>query len=82
MIPFGVTIPATVPQRSDIPERLMNYPVFGEFTNFSKTPAHHIYRNPPNGFVAYSLMQGRKVKRIECKTRYATDNHLLRNNRR
>jgi hypothetical protein len=26
MLPFGVTIPATVPQRSDIPEGLMNYP--------------------------------------------------------
>ena len=24
---FGVTIPATVPQRSEIPEGLMNYPV-------------------------------------------------------
>ena len=27
MIPFGVTIPATVPQRSEIPEGVMNYPV-------------------------------------------------------
>jgi hypothetical protein len=27
MIPFGVTIPATVPQRSEIPEGLTNYPV-------------------------------------------------------
>jgi hypothetical protein len=27
MLPFGVTIPATVPQRSEIPEGLMNYPV-------------------------------------------------------
>ena len=27
MPPFGVTIPATVPQRSEIPEGLMNYPV-------------------------------------------------------
>ena len=27
MFPFGVTIPATVPQRSEIPEGLMNYPV-------------------------------------------------------
>jgi hypothetical protein len=25
--PFGVTIPATVPQGSDIPEGLMNYPL-------------------------------------------------------
>jgi hypothetical protein len=28
MLPFGVTIPATVPQMSEIPEGLMNYPVF------------------------------------------------------
>ena len=27
-LPFGVTIPATVPQRSEIPEGLMNYPIF------------------------------------------------------
>jgi hypothetical protein len=28
MLPFDVTIPATVPQRSEIPEGLTNYPVF------------------------------------------------------
>ena len=28
MLPFGVTIPATAPQGSEIPERLMNYPVY------------------------------------------------------
>ena len=28
MLPFGVTIPATVPQRSEFPEGLMNYPVY------------------------------------------------------
>ena len=27
MLPFGVTIPPTVPQRSEIPEGLTNYPV-------------------------------------------------------
>jgi hypothetical protein len=27
MLPFGMSIPATVPQRSEIPEGLMNYPV-------------------------------------------------------
>ena len=27
MLPFGVTIPATVPQRLEIPEGFMNYPV-------------------------------------------------------
>jgi hypothetical protein len=28
MLPFGVTIPVAVPQRSDIPEGLTNYPVY------------------------------------------------------
>ena len=28
MLPFGVTIPATVPQRSEIPEGLKNNPVY------------------------------------------------------
>jgi hypothetical protein len=28
MLPFGVTIPSTVPQRSEIPVGLMNYLVF------------------------------------------------------
>jgi hypothetical protein len=30
MLPFGVTIPATVPQGSEIPEGLMNNPVYCE----------------------------------------------------
>ena len=28
MLPFGLTFPATAPQRSKIPEGLMNYPVY------------------------------------------------------
>ena len=28
MLPLGVTIPATVPQGSEIPEELMNNPVY------------------------------------------------------
>jgi hypothetical protein len=28
MLPFGVTIPATVPQGAEIPEGLMNHPVY------------------------------------------------------
>ena len=31
MLPSGVTISTTVPQRSEIPERLMNYPVYPNF---------------------------------------------------
>jgi len=30
MLPFSVTIPATVPQWSEIPEGLMNYPILKE----------------------------------------------------
>jgi hypothetical protein len=30
MLPFGVTIPATVPQGSEIPEELMNNPVYSQ----------------------------------------------------
>jgi hypothetical protein len=35
MLPFGVAIPATVPQVSEIPEGLMNNPVFVSVLNFS-----------------------------------------------
>jgi hypothetical protein len=31
MLPFDVTIPATVTQRSDFPEGLINYPVLSEY---------------------------------------------------
>jgi hypothetical protein len=33
MLPFGVTISATVPQRSEFPEGLMNYPVLTSSSN-------------------------------------------------
>jgi len=32
MLPLGVTIPATVPQRSEFPEGLMNCPVYSDRT--------------------------------------------------
>ena len=35
MLHFGVTIPANIPQRSEIPEGLMNYPVY---VNVSEWP--------------------------------------------
>jgi hypothetical protein len=31
MLPFGVTIPASVPQMSEIPVGLVNFPVFNLF---------------------------------------------------
>ena len=38
MLPFGVTIPATVPQRSEIPEGLKYYSVFQD----GKTGKHDL----------------------------------------
>ena len=53
MLPFGVTIPATVTQGSEIPERLMNNPVykgptrgnFGQYCFLLTTAStHHMFR--------------------------------------
>jgi hypothetical protein len=35
MLPFGVATPATVPQRSEIPEELMNYPVYTKMSDLT-----------------------------------------------
>jgi hypothetical protein len=35
MLPFGVTIQVTLPQRSEIPEGLVNYPVFSQSSQAS-----------------------------------------------
>jgi len=37
MLPFGVTIPAMVPHRSEVPEGLMNYPVYS-YSGYSIKP--------------------------------------------
>ena len=48
MLPFGVTIPVTVPQRSEIPEGLMNYPVFLSLcTRFQMEVLTNTARNVP-----------------------------------
>jgi hypothetical protein len=36
MLPFGVTIPASVPQKSEIPQEFINYPVFGAYCEKEK----------------------------------------------
>jgi hypothetical protein len=48
MPPFGVTILATVPRRSEIPVGLMNYPVQDNMTNKHVKPDKLI--NFVNGF--------------------------------
>jgi hypothetical protein len=42
MLLFGMTIPVTVPQRSEIPEELMNCPVFVKL-NISSFNGGHFY---------------------------------------
>jgi hypothetical protein len=46
MLPFGVTIPVTVPQRSKIPEGLMNNPVYGREKNYTGCPCLYILQEP------------------------------------
>jgi hypothetical protein len=52
MLPFGVTIPATVPQGSEIPEGLMNNPVYTTqcWTKSSYSLVSHMYQNQDNFF--------------------------------
>jgi hypothetical protein len=42
MLPFGVTIPATVLQRSEIPEGLMNYPLYSAATYLATYITFHV----------------------------------------
>jgi hypothetical protein len=49
MLPFGVIIPVSVPQRSEIPEGLMNYPVC-LMINVSSLFLLILLRNGKNGF--------------------------------
>ena len=46
MLPFGVAIPATVPQRSEIPEGLMNYP----YPVFQQAAPHSVSFYPRGPF--------------------------------
>jgi hypothetical protein len=47
MLPFGVTIPATVSQGSDIPERLMNNPVYVYITRIASNEEF----SPPKKYI-------------------------------
>ena len=44
MLNYDVTIPATVPQRSEIPEGLMNYSVFNRWKIHSLTFLSNLFR--------------------------------------
>jgi len=43
MLPFGVTIPATVPQRSEIPEGFINYSVWLLFSVCGNSRKSHSF---------------------------------------
>jgi hypothetical protein len=45
MLPFGVTIPATAPQKSEIPDGLMNYPVNGSTEYSCDYTQQHKYKS-------------------------------------
>jgi hypothetical protein len=45
MLPFGVTIPATVPQGSEIPEGFMNNPVVTVITEYKNIDKNKHLKN-------------------------------------
>ena len=65
MLPFDVTIPATVPQRSEIPEGLMNYPVL------PKLSENYLQAYFQNGRDVWIYVEWRwPHKRVEINTCY------------
>ena len=65
MPPFGVTIQATVPQRSEIPEGLMNYTVY------DKTQFTNAYL-----FVCYVVYMFLKIVPIQTTTKMSLQFHF------
>jgi len=59
MLPFGVTIPVTVPQRLEFPEGLTNYPV-----SFS---TYVIYRSFSEGYIhQMAVISGHNLPLSSC----------------
>jgi hypothetical protein len=61
MLPFGVTIPATVPQGSEIPEGLMNKPVYKNQYYMqeeikSRLNPSNVYYNSVQDLFSFSLL--------------------------
>jgi hypothetical protein len=53
MLPFGVNTPASVPQRSEILEGLLNYPEYRAFLDVeSMSPLSHVTTVIPVTFIA------------------------------
>ena len=71
MLPFGVTIPATVPQRSEIPEGLMNYPVFSLYKDIECTSCDIQTFHPHSDFqhICYSSPR-LSMSIIKCDLRF------------
>jgi hypothetical protein len=70
MLPFGVIIPATVPHRSEIPEGLMNYPVYHNTSsleqNFEERQmiTGHYYKSAAKVAKGLCLLQFYFIKRL------------------
>ena len=64
MLPFGVTIPATVPQRSEIPKGLMNYPVFVGGTHEEKTQC--ILKGKTEARHALNIIAARAISEVSA----------------
>ena len=73
MLSFGVTIPATVPQRSEIPEGLMNYSAY-KFTFNHAFPATEYPGNIPD-----KILRPRSLhipKNVNSISSYAQSYHI------
>ena len=75
MLPFSVTIRATVPQRSEIPEGLMNYPVYnGAGEGWRRSVGPIMWE------MKYRVMDQRNVLHEVSKRKANWIGHILRRN--
>jgi hypothetical protein len=74
ILPFGVTIPASVPQRSEIPEELMNYPVhfFIFLLCHVQICAWKICSETPCIYIYITVKSQNRLQRITCPGQIAT----------
>jgi hypothetical protein len=75
MLPFGVTIPATVPQGSEIPEELMNNPVF-MFCPNGKQIFGQYYSGIPRLTLGLHSRKSRRTAENTGRSIYSHNNHL------
>jgi hypothetical protein len=66
MLPFGVTIPATVTQSPEIPEGLMNYPVYVHLVGTFEELRGLVQSNPTQGTKNVTLVCVCARARVLC----------------